>query len=350
MPSPDPQPDLFGAPAAAGVEAASVDPEHAALAARLGPLLHLGTSSWHFPGWAGLVWARAEAESTLSRRGLEAYSRHPLLRTVSVDRSFYRPLDAREFAALAAQVPEAFRFVVKAPARVCDASIRDAGTGQVLRDNPLFLEPEAVVDLAWRPVARGLAAKLGSLVLQISPVPARWLRDPTRFLRALDRALGAIVEADREAQGRVGVELRNPELLGPELCDVLRRHGARYVASLHDRMPPLEAQLPMLRALWPGPLVVRWNLQRGLRYDAAKDRFAPFDRLAAPDEPTRLALAQLVAATLAAGLPAFVTINNKAEGSAPRSVVALAAAIDARLAGLQFHESPPQPPRATVGS
>ena len=26
------------------------------LAARLPPRLRMGTSSWHFPGWAGLVW------------------------------------------------------------------------------------------------------------------------------------------------------------------------------------------------------------------------------------------------------------------------------------------------------
>jgi hypothetical protein len=94
-------------------------------------------------------------------------------------------------------------------------------------------------------------------------------------------------------------------------------------------MPPVDAQLPMLRATWPGDLVCRWNLQRGQRYAQARDAWAPFDRLRAPDEPTRQALARVARATLDAGHRVFITINNKAEGSAPASVRALAEALDA---------------------
>ncbi|MCU0774153.1 MAG: DUF72 domain-containing protein [Ideonella sp.] len=334
-----PQADLFGDPApdhaAAGalspahgpVEPAPTDPTHEALAQDLGPHVRLGTSSWHFPGWAGLVWRRAYPEAVLSSRGLAAYARHPLLRTVSLDRSFYRPLDADQFKALAAQVPDDFRFVVKAPALVTDASRRDPSTGQATGDNPGFLDPLATLDLAWRPARDGLGDRLGVLVLQLSPLPTRWRRDPAAFLDRLHRVLAALAADGASASPRVAVEVRDPELLGPDLAEVLRRHGVRYAVGLHDRMPPLEAQLPMLRALWPGPLVVRWNLQRGLRYAQAKDRFDPFDRLVAPDVPTRTALAQLVARTAAAGQDCLVTINNKAEGSAPQSVLALARAV-----------------------
>jgi hypothetical protein len=92
-------------------------------------------------------------------------------------------------------------------------------------------------------------------------------------------------------------------------------------------MPAIDAQLPMLRATWPGDLVCRWNLQRGQHYANARDRWAPFDRLQAEDEPTRQTLARVMRATLDAGHRVFVTINNKAEGSAPASVQALAVAL-----------------------
>ena len=46
--------------------------------------LRLGTSSWSFPGWAGLVYERTYSQSVLARHGLHAYAQHPLLRTVSV--------------------------------------------------------------------------------------------------------------------------------------------------------------------------------------------------------------------------------------------------------------------------
>ena len=82
--------------------------------------MRLGTSSWLFPGWTGLVFAprsgRPAPEQVLARHGLPAYAAHPLLRTVSLDRTFYAPLTPEEFAAYAAQVPATFRFVVKAPA------------------------------------------------------------------------------------------------------------------------------------------------------------------------------------------------------------------------------------------
>ena len=122
----------------------------------------------------------------------------------------------------------------------------------------------------------------------------------------------------------LAVELRDAELVSPALADLLREHGARYALGLHDRMPPIDGQLPMLRALWPGDLVCRWNLQRGQRYAEARDAWAPFDRLRAPDPATRGTLARVVRATLDAGHRAFVTINNKAEGSAPASVRELA--------------------------
>jgi hypothetical protein len=127
------------------------------------------------------------------------------------------------------------------------------------------------------------------------------------------------------------VELRDPGLLTPDLAAVLNPLGARIALGLHDRMPAIEQQLPMLRATWPGDLVCRWNLQRGRRYAQARDAWAPFDRLRSPDPATRLTLAKVARATLDAGHRVFITINNKAEGSAPASVRALAGALDDRV-------------------
>ncbi len=330
------QPSLFDAdtaPPAGGVAPAPVPAAVRALAERLhvrfGERLRLGTSSWHFPGWAGQVWDRAYPEPLLSRAGLGAYVQHPLLKSVSLDRAFYRPLPQTEYAALAAQVPEDFRFVVKAPALLTDAQRRDATTGAALSDNPGFLDAALAAEAVATPAAAGLGTRLGVLVLQLSPLPARWLREPA----ALHARLVASVEAmrgplQRHAPGALlALELRDPALLTPDLAALLSGHGVRYTLGLHDRMPTIDAQLPMLRATWPGDLVCRWNLQRGQRYAEARDRWAPFDRLQSEDLPTRRTLARVMRATLDAGHRVFVTINNKAEGSAPASVQALAAAL-----------------------
>ena len=85
--------------------------------------------------------------------------------------------------------------------------------------------------------------------------------------------------------------------------------------------------LRLLRASWPGPLVCRWNLHRkhgAYGYDDAKKVYQPFNELVDPDPATRNMLAQIIARIAEAGFTAHVTINNKAEGSAPLSVVELA--------------------------
>lgn len=276
-----------------------------------------------------MVYEGKHRKEALSRHGLAAYSQHPLLRTVSLDRSFYRPLPAPEYAALAAQVPEDFRFIVKAWSGVCDAARRDARSGEMTGTNPHFLDAALAAQQVVRPAADGLGAKLGALVFQLSPLPTDLLHEP----QAVVARIGAFFAGlERPPSGVLALEVRDTALLTSELTAMLKAQGVRYCLGLHDRLPSLDAQLPLLRALWPGPLVCRWSLQRGLRYAQAKGLFEPFDRLAAPDVVTRKGLARLAAATAAAGHDVLIALNNKAEGSAPLSVQALGEEI-AALAG-----------------
>lgn len=320
-----------------GIAAADVEPELRALGQTLPPGLHLGTSSWSFPGWRGLVWMGAHPGPELARHGLAAYSRHPLLRCVSLDRSFYRPLSAVEYAGYAAQVPAEFRFVVKAPGLVCDALVR-GGNGRGQQDNPAFLDPVVASEQFVQPAVQGLGGKIGALVFQLSPLPRDWLVRVDEVLDRLSVMLRALPALGSGAPGAVvAVEVRNPEFLTPAFAAMLRSAGATYCLGLHSRMPPIEDQLPMLRALWPAPLVCRWSLNRrhgAYGYEQAKADYAPFDRLQDPDPVTRATLSKVIAATIGAALPVYITINNKAEGSAPLSVFELArSVVQARLPG-----------------
>ena len=318
------------------VQAADLSPDLYDLAERLPQSLHLGTSSWSFPGWQGLVWAHQHTEQQLAAHGLPAYAGHPLLRTVSLDSSFYRPLPRERYAQYAAQVPAHFRWVVKAPALLTDALIR-AEHGRAAQANPAFLNPEVALAQCWEPVSQGLGQQLGALVLQFSPMPRTWTEVPERFYQALDAVLAALDQA-RATEPEVGgarraviaVELRDANLMRPELAALLRARQATWCLAGHPRMPSMQEQLPMLRALWPGPLVARWNLNSRhgpSGYANAKALYAPFDRIVDPDLETRATLARVASATALAGHSVFITINNKAEGSAPLSVKALAEAI-----------------------
>ena len=308
---------------------AAADPALQALAAALPPRLYLGTSSWNFPGWTGLVWDADYDAVALSRQGLAAYAQHPLLRTAGIDRSFYRPMTAKQYAEHAAQVPDGFRFVVKAPSLVADAVVRGSG-GHGRKENENFLNPALALEQFVQPALEGLGDKAGALVFQLSPLPPALLQPQhlKEVLARLRSMLLALPDLKPLApDGVLAVEVRNPELLTPALVEVLREAGATYCLGLHPRLPPIEEQLPLLRALWPGPLVCRWNLNRlhGIQgYEEARELYRPFNALVDPDPQLRATLARVINGTTGAGCPAYVTVNNKAEGSAPLSVLALA--------------------------
>ena len=292
---------------------------------RFGERLYLGTSSWSFPGWAGLVWQRGQrlTESQLSRDGLSQYAAQALLRCVSLDRTFYRAANLAQYERLARQVPDDFRFLVKAPAEITDAVLRDPDSGAPLHDNPRFLDGRVALDSVVLPAARGLGPRLGALVFQLSPLPRRWLEDPVGLMQRLDLLWRQVVP--ELPDGAVAaLELRDAPMLMPELFDRLAMAGVRYCVGLHDRMPDAASQVVSMQRAGAGDFVCRWNLHQGLRYRDAKARWDPFDTMQAPDPTTREALARAVLAALMEGYRAFVTINNKAEGSAPLSVVALA--------------------------
>ena len=122
--------DLFGSLPAAGSVTGSfaerLAREHAEcaeIASRLPPNVFFGTSSWSFPGWAGIVYPRRASEAQLAREGLRDYARHPLLRTVGIDRGFYAPIPERDLARYAEQLPAGFRCCAKAPAAVTSAEL-----------------------------------------------------------------------------------------------------------------------------------------------------------------------------------------------------------------------------------
>ena len=320
------------------------------LAGRLPPGIHLGTSSWSFPGWTGLVYAarggeaaeaaagRPETEPRLAREGLAAYAAHPLFRTVSLDRTFYAPLPAEEFARYAAQVPEPFRFVVKAPAAFTDPVVRKPGSGEPARDNPSFLDGAAATAAFVGPASAGLGTKAGPLVFQFPPLPRRLLADVPRTIARLAAFIAAVSRGSpggRSARPPLAVEVRDSELAVPALAAALGDAGGVPCLAVHARMPPAADQaaafgLDQASCRWP--LVARWNLHAGRGYEEARADYFPFDRLVEEDDATRTALARLAALAAAAGREAFITINNKAEGSAPLSVLRLAERIASHAA------------------
>ena len=191
------------------------------VAQRLPKNVHFGTSSWSFPGWVGIVYAQLYGVSLLARHGLAAYAQHPLLNAVNLDSAFYRVPTAEQLAAYAADVPENFRFMVKAYAGL--TALPDSSMALKRRVEPVFLDAGFATRQVVKPLVDGLGAKLGAILFQFSPLGPRYTRAPNAFVAALGEFLSALPAGPTYA-----VELRDPEILGSEYEGVLRATGAAH--------------------------------------------------------------------------------------------------------------------------
>jgi uncharacterized protein YecE (DUF72 family) len=337
-PTRDPSATLPEAPAAASLRGSLLAPvpapraEDIALAARVPPHVHMGTSSWTFAGWADFVYRRHyPSQKEFVRSSLEEYVAHPLLRTVGIDRSYYGPLPREELASYAALLPEGYRVVMKVWDEIAALSYPDharfgARAGQ---PNPRFLDVGAFAEHVALPVEETFRSHLAAYVIEIPPTPHA--PDVARFEAQLDRFL---VEA--APFGPFSVEVRDSRLMTDRYLEILSARGASHCFSFWTRMPSIAKQRERVaRTLGGqgvlGPVVVaRLMLPHGKSYEKQKAAFEPFDRVVVPQPAMRADVVALADACAEAGLPLYAVVNNKAEGSAPRTIEALAKLFEQR--------------------
>lgn len=325
----------------AGLETAPLPDGVAQLATQLPPRLRLGTTSWAFPGWIGVLYASEVREKQLVRQGLTAYAKHPLLRTVELDRTYYEPLPAQTYAELAAQVPDDFRFVVKAHedctvVRFPPHARYGARGGQ---RNHRLLDAAYASDWVVGPFMEGLGKKAGPLVFQFSPFE---VRSPARFAEKLHDFLRLLPQGPLYA-----VELRNRELLTAAYGAALTDTKAVHCHNAWQQMPSVLEQRERLPQATRRVLVTRWLTRPGDTHEGARQRYTPFQQLVDEDRARRGELAQLINEAASEGSETFAVVSNNAEGCAPESVRRLAAAISGARASTASSSSTSTEPRTS---
>jgi uncharacterized protein YecE (DUF72 family) len=164
----------------------------------------------------------------------------------------------------------------------------------------------------------GLKHKLGLLLFQFAPQD---VGQPRAFAERLHAFLSQLPRGVPYA-----VELRNTELLTSDYARALTGLAV-HAHNVWGNMPSVLEQARSLPPVSRKPLLVRWLMRRGDDYEGARSRFHPFSKLIEPDLANRAAITTLLAKALAHGVPAFVVVNNKAEGCAPESIFELARAL-----------------------
>ena len=290
------------------------------LAAALPETALFGTSSWTYPGWTGLVYDQEYPKTGATARMLEEYARYPLFRTVGIDSTFYAPATARTLESYARALPPGFRCVSKVWDRITVHTLPKARYKTLGGEaNPDFLNAELFKAEVLAPFLEHFADHLGPFVFEFQTIARAARLTGQAFADLLDRFFSQL---PREAP--YAVELRNQEFLVPAYFAVLREHNVAHVFNSWTRMPPIGEQLDIPGALSAPFTVARVLLRPGRTYSEAVDAFAPYDRIHDRNPELRADVARLIRMAAELRIPAYVLVNNRAEGSAPHTIAAIA--------------------------
>ena len=155
--------------------------------------LRVGTSGYSYPAWKGTFYP----EKMKSAEFLGFYSTR--FDAVEINNTFYRMPTAALIGGWAAQVPEHFRFVLKAPKRIT----HDRRLGDIAESLIFFLNS-----------ALTLGDRLGPLLFQLPPNFKKDTAKLTAFL------------AQVPASVRLAMEFRHTSWFEDDVYDALRARGA----------------------------------------------------------------------------------------------------------------------------
>lgn len=287
--------------------------------------VRFGTSSWNYPGWKGLVYSRDYPEKGAAAAMLAEYARFPLFSTVGIDSSFYGPLTEKQLAGYAKALPPDFPCLCKVWDRITVHTFsRARAEHRAGEPNPDFLSPDLFLRDVYEPSVKHLGSRLGPFIFEFQAIPSGEAV-PDRFAGWLDTFFGKLPR-----EGRYSVEVRNPEFLTPAYFAVLREHDVGHVFNSWTRMPSMGTQLDLPGSVPAGFIVARALLRPGRWYEDAVEAFAPYDRIRDPNPELRSDLVRLVDAAERLRIPAYLIVNNRAEGSAPRTIAAVARLLSER--------------------
>jgi len=171
-------------------------------------MILVGTSGYNYPEWKGSFYP---ADLPTAKMLPYYASKFP---TVEINYSFYRMPTSKIVAGWAAQVPDGFRFTLKAPKRIThDKRLRAAEVADSLQ--------------AFVSVAGELGPRLGALLFQLPPNFKKDLTLLSEFLSLLPPRVTA------------AFEFRNDSWLSDDVYDALRaRNIALCIADREKRQTP----------------------------------------------------------------------------------------------------------------
>jgi uncharacterized protein YecE (DUF72 family) len=266
--------------------------------------IRVGTCSWKYPSWKGLVYSRETGIDYLAEYARK-YS------TVEVDQWFWTLPDRTTAAEYAAATPENFRFTVKLPNALSLTHFYKKKGETELRPNPQFLSADLFQEVLSR--LEPMHGKIGMLMLQFEYLNKLKMGSQDAFLERLGRFFEAVPRALPCA-----IEPRNPRWLNERYFGFLAENGLCHAFLQGYYMPPMEETWQKFGHKLHGAVVVR--LHGPDREGIEKAGGERWDRILAPKDDDLARIVDMINDMRGRSLTVYLNVNNHYEGSAPLTI------------------------------
>jgi len=278
-------------------------------------VLRIGTCSWKYPSWEGLVYSAPKGINYL-----EEYAKQ--YDTVEIDQWFWslhgpgkismpREDTVREYAA---SVPDDFCFSVKVPNSISLSHFYRRSKADPLRENPDFLSVELFE--RFLDTLAPMHHLLGPLMLQFEYLNKQKIPAQDIFLVRLAEFLDAIPR-----DFPIGIESRNPNYLNPKYFSLLEKNGVHHVFLQGYYMPPVRDIFAKSGAPSSGTTVIR--LHGPDRKGIEEKTGGSWDRRIEPRDDVLQDVVEMTNVLLSQDVDVYLNVNNHFEGSAPRTIAHL---------------------------
>jgi len=301
----------------------------------------IGTSSWKYPGWCGLLYDEQRyfyrgrfAKSRFERDCLTEYAE--VFPTVCVDAGYYAFPKPAQIESLCSQVPADFRFSYKVTEEITVkrfSHLPRYGNRRGI-ENPNFLSASSFALNFLRPLEPH-RDQIGLLMFEFSRFKKADFESGREFLGQLDRFLG-----DLPTGWQYGVEIRNESFLRPEYFEVLARHGVTHVYNSWQRMPGIADQMKIDGSRTAPFFGSRLLLKPGRKYADAVGAFEPYEKIHETQPDIRAAAIDLIGSELkqdrslkVAETPSvqaegsYLYVNNRLEGNSLFTIIGILAGL-----------------------
>jgi uncharacterized protein YecE (DUF72 family) len=284
----------------------------------------IGASSWKYEGWINQIYSREPylSHGAFSSKRFEAECLREYARVFPIvcgDFSFYQFPSPVYWSRLFASAPPPLEFAFKVPEQITSKVFpfhpRYGARGGLA--NTSFLDAALFEDSFLAPL-EPFAGRVALLIFEFGTFSPRSYAHVREFAADLDRFLSTVRRPFRYA-----VEIRNAEFLEPDYFQCLRSHGVAHVFNAWTRMPPLAQQIAIPDAFTSDFTVCRALLRRGRPYEEAVKMFSPYEEIRDENPEGRQAIRDLIRIARSNRIGAFIFVNNRFEGNAPRTIEAI---------------------------